>query len=497
MFVYRGKDYERYEDFRLRLATQFPNADKMSSTAPPSDSITNSPLQHVQCFTVKPVLNLPLQFKDKPVPEQILNFYRANEVQQFQYSRPFHRGEKDPDNEFLTMWIERVTYTTVYKFPGILQWFEVNTVTVEEISPLENAIETMERTNEKISNMVQRYAWEVALPAHPLSMLLSGIVDAAVMGGSANYEKAFFSTKYIQQHPEDQHNIDTLKELIALQIPLLAEGIRIHGEKATVELRPLHDWIVSCFRELKEKVQKLYGVITLPPALTDRKRSRSGSVILPYIMSSTLRRLSTVSLMSTSSTSSDSNPSRPHSNGSVLDPLVERRPLALCRPEEQLDREELDRRGSTAKLKDKNLSKSQVIFESEARSELSLSKVDFTEMEPPLRLQRPKSLQFVDKRLPSLQISSPLPQCPTPPSSRSPSQLLLQTDSMMSTSPGDTSTPPPTPPKSKPCENGSQRHSLQLVPPLPEKTSPRPPHPPPKARHSNPTSPQRHCPAEE
>ncbi|XP_043541484.1 dedicator of cytokinesis protein 5-like, partial [Chiloscyllium plagiosum] len=102
MFIYRGKDYERYEDFHLKLTTQFPNAEKMTSTSPPSDQLKLSPGQYIQCFAVKPMLNLPTQYQDKPVPEQILNFYRANEVQQFQYSRPFRKGEKDPGNEFAT-----------------------------------------------------------------------------------------------------------------------------------------------------------------------------------------------------------------------------------------------------------------------------------------------------------------------------------------------------------------------------------------------------------
>ena len=63
------------------------------------------------------------------------------------------------------------------------------TVSQEEISPLENAIETMELTNEKISNCVQQHAWDRSLSVHPLSMLLSGVVDPAVMGGFSNYEK--------------------------------------------------------------------------------------------------------------------------------------------------------------------------------------------------------------------------------------------------------------------------------------------------------------------
>lgn len=46
-------------------------------------------------------------------------------------------------------------------------------------------------------------------------------------------------------------------------MPLLTEGIRIHGEKLTEQLKPLHNRLSSCFQELKDKVEKLYGVITL------------------------------------------------------------------------------------------------------------------------------------------------------------------------------------------------------------------------------------------
>uniref|UniRef100_A0A665TYQ9 Dedicator of cytokinesis 5 n=1 Tax=Echeneis naucrates TaxID=173247 RepID=A0A665TYQ9_ECHNA len=301
MFIYRGKEYEWLEDFSLKLLSQFPNAVRMTSTAAPGDDICNSPGQHIQSFTVKPVLTVPHQFKDKGVPEQILNYYRTNEVDQFQYSRPFRKGEKDPDNEFATMWIERTTYISAYRFPGILKWFEVKSVSVEEISPLENAIETMEMANEKLSNLVQHQACDRSLSVNPLSMMLSGIVDPAVMGGFSNYEKAFFTDAYIQEHPQDHEHIEVLKHLIALQIPLLADGIRIHGEKSTEQLKPLHNRLVTCFQDLREKVEKHYGVITLPCSLTEKKKSRVGSVVMPYILSSTLRRMSTVSTLSNAS----------------------------------------------------------------------------------------------------------------------------------------------------------------------------------------------------
>uniref|UniRef100_A0A7N6A584 Dedicator of cytokinesis 5 n=1 Tax=Anabas testudineus TaxID=64144 RepID=A0A7N6A584_ANATE len=315
MFIYRGKEYEWLEDFSLKLLSQFPNAVRMTSTTPPGDNISSSSGQYIQCFTVKPVLTVPHQFKDKGVPEQILNYYRTNEVDQFQYSRPFRKGEKDPDNEFATMWIERTTYITAYRFPGILKWFEVKSVSVEEISPLENAIEAMEMANEKLSNLVQQQACDRSLSVNPLSMMLSGIVDPAVMGGFSNYEKAFFTDTYMQQHPEDHKRIEVLKHLIALQIPLLADGIRIHGEKTTEQLKPLHNRLVTCFQDLREKVEKHYGVITLPCSLTEKKKSRVGSMVMPYILSSTLHRMSTISTLSTASSglSSSSTSSEGHS----------------------------------------------------------------------------------------------------------------------------------------------------------------------------------------
>ncbi|XP_011901292.1 PREDICTED: dedicator of cytokinesis protein 5 [Cercocebus atys] len=447
IFIYRGKEYERREDFSLRLLTQFPNAEKMTSTTPPGEDIKSSPKQYMQCFTVKPVMSLPPSYKDKPVPEQILNYYRANEVQQFRYSRPFRKGEKDPDNEFATMWIERTTYTTAYTFPGILKWFEVKQISTEEISPLENAIETMELTNERISNCVQQHAWDRSLSVHPLSMLLSGIVDPAVMGGFSNYEKAFFTEKYLQEHPEDQEKVELLKRLIALQCGVI------------------------CFQ---------------PPNLRERKQSRTGSIVLPYIMSSTLRRLSitsvTSSVVSTSSNSSDNAPSRPGSDGSILEPLLERRASSGARVEDLSLREEnSENRISKFKRKDWSLSKSQVIAEKAPEPDL---------MSPTRKAQRPKSLQLMDNRLSPFHGSSPPQSTPlsppplTPKATRTLSSPSLQTDGIAATP-----VPPPPPPKSKPYE-GSQRNSTELAPPLPARREAKaPPPPPPKARKSGiPTS---------
>lgn len=496
MFIYRGKEYERREDFEARLLTQFPNAEKMKTTTAPSEDTKSSSGQYIQCFTVKPILDLPAKFQNKPVSEQIVSFYTVNEVHKFQYSRPVRKGEKDPDNEFANMWIERTTYSTAYKLPGILRWFEVKSVSTEEISPLENAMETMQLANEKISSMVQKHLNDPNLPINPLSMLLNGIVDPAVMGGFANYEKAFFNDKYMQEHPEDLEKIEKLKDLIAWQIPHLAEGVRIHGEKVTEALRPFHDRMEACFKQLREKVEKQYGVKTLPAA-DERRGPRPHSMVRSFTMPSSQRPLSVASV---TSISSDNSPSRPGSDGFALEPLLPKK--LHTKSQDKLDRDEPERERKEKK-KEKRNSKHQEIFDKEMKTtEIPLQPAEaviLSETISPLRPQRPRS-----QVLNQLGGDRRLSVSPGPPSSSSNS----------SSSPG----PPPITPRSKPSFSLHTVSNLELngmgcsdkgetPPPLPVKgstadygnlldnqdlTSPStPPPPPPHQRHVPPPLPSK------
>uniref|UniRef100_A0A8D2JHS9 Dedicator of cytokinesis 1 n=1 Tax=Varanus komodoensis TaxID=61221 RepID=A0A8D2JHS9_VARKO len=487
VFIFRGKEYERREDFEARLLTQFPNAEKMKTTSPPGEDIKNFPGQYIQCFTVKPKLDLPAKFH-KPVSEQILSFYRVNEVQRFEYSRPVRKGEKNPDNEFANMWIERTIYVTGYKLPGILRWFEVKSVFMVEISPLENAIETMQLTNDKINNMVQQHLNDPNLPINPLSMLLNGIVDPAVMGGFTNYEKAFFTEKYMCDHPEDHEKIEKLKDLIAWQIPFLAEGIRIHGEKVTEALRPFHERMEACFKQLKEKVEKQYGIRTLPSSVDDRRGSRPRSMVRSFTMPSSSRPLS---IASVSSISSDSAPSRPGSDGFVLEPLLPKK--MHSRSQDKLDKDDTER-DKKEKKKEKRNSKHQEIFEKEFKStDISGQQAEaviLSETISPLRPQRPKSqvinVMGTEKRF-SVSPSPPSQSIPPPITPRMKLSFTLQSNmelnGMNSLEMADI--PPPLPLKGSMADYGNLLESHE---PLSPATSPPVPQRVMKESYPHPTS---------
>ncbi|XP_025835960.1 dedicator of cytokinesis protein 1 [Agrilus planipennis] len=216
----------------------------------------------IQINKVDPVMDEKRQrFSGKPVADQIIKYYRVNNVQKFRYSRPLTR--KDPgnesNNEFANLWIERTVLVTTYPLPGILRWFPVKSSNTYEMSPLCHAIETMEEKNKELRTLITLYSRDKVAPINNLGMKLNGIVDPAVMGGVMNYEMAFFTPEYALSHPNDCFLIQRLKDLIADQIPLLELGIQVHRDRAPSSLQPFQRHLEECFAKMQESVVKKYG----------------------------------------------------------------------------------------------------------------------------------------------------------------------------------------------------------------------------------------------
>ena len=176
-FVYRGKGFDSLNEFSARILDQFPHAEAMKTMNPPSEEEKQDVKQLLQINKVDPIMKERPMFQDKPISPQILKYYKVNEVSQFSYSRPFHKGQRDRDNEFATLWIERTIIETRESFPGILQWFPVvDPPIVYELTPLDNAIETMEKANDQVRALIQEYTRIANPPINPLSMKLKGII---------------------------------------------------------------------------------------------------------------------------------------------------------------------------------------------------------------------------------------------------------------------------------------------------------------------------------
>uniref|UniRef100_A0A8D3BXZ6 Dedicator of cytokinesis 3 n=1 Tax=Scophthalmus maximus TaxID=52904 RepID=A0A8D3BXZ6_SCOMX len=257
-FVCRGYDYERLEDFQQRMLGEFPQAIAMQHPNQPDDTILQSDAQYLQIYAVTPVSDISDVPQLERVPERIKSFYRINNVSRFHYDRPFHKGPKDRENEFRSLWIERTTLILSRPLPGISRWAEVERREVVEVSPLENAIYVVENKTQELRTLISQYQHRQHHGnINPLSMCLNGVIDAAVNGGIARYQEAFFDKDYISSHPEDTERITHLKDLMQEQVHILGVGLAVHEKLVHPEMRPLHKKLVDQFHLMRTGLHHL------------------------------------------------------------------------------------------------------------------------------------------------------------------------------------------------------------------------------------------------
>lgn len=94
--------------------------------------LPNSECSDIQSSSVEPIPEPELisKFEGRNVMEQVVRFFRTNHVRRFMLKRPFHKGQRDKTNEYKTLHVERIIYTTSHRFPNILRWFEVKSTDV-------------------------------------------------------------------------------------------------------------------------------------------------------------------------------------------------------------------------------------------------------------------------------------------------------------------------------------------------------------------------------
>ncbi|XP_023601762.1 dedicator of cytokinesis protein 3 [Myotis lucifugus] len=266
----------------------------------------------LQIYAVTPIPDCVDVLQMDRVPDRVKSFYRVNNVRKFRYDRPFHKGPKDKENEFKSLWIERTTLTLTHSLPGISRWFEVERRELVEVSPLENAIQVVENKNQELRALIGQYQHkQVHGNINLLSMCLNGVIDAAVNGGIARYQEAFFDKDYITKHPGDAEKIAQLKELMQEQVHILGVGLAVHEKFVHPEMRPLHKKLIDQFQMMRASLYHEFPGLDKPsPACSGSSTPRGGvlashSPVSPESLKMTHRH-SPMNLMGTGRHSSSS-----------------------------------------------------------------------------------------------------------------------------------------------------------------------------------------------
>ncbi|KTG31599.1 hypothetical protein cypCar_00030923, partial [Cyprinus carpio] len=153
-----------------------------------------------------------------------------------------------------SLWVERTTLTLAQSLPGISRWFEVEKRELVEMSPLENASEVIENKTLQLRTLIAQCQMRQMLNINPLTMCLNGVIDAAVNGGLARYQEAFFAKDYIANHPEDGEKITRLRELMFEQAHILEFGLAVHEKFVPQDMKPLHKKLVDQFHVMRSSL---------------------------------------------------------------------------------------------------------------------------------------------------------------------------------------------------------------------------------------------------
>uniref|UniRef100_A0A8D2JFC7 Dedicator of cytokinesis protein 4 n=1 Tax=Varanus komodoensis TaxID=61221 RepID=A0A8D2JFC7_VARKO len=286
-FVCRGHDYERLEAFQQRMLNEFPHAIAMQHANQPDETIFQAEAQYLQIYAVTPIPEGQEVLQREGIPDNIKSFYKVNHIWRFRYDRPFHKGTKDKDNEFKSLWVERTTLILVQSLPGISRWFEVEKREVVEMSPLENAIEVLENKNQQLRTLISQCQTRQMQNINPLTMCLNGVIDAAVNGGVSRYQEAFFVKEYVLNHPEDGDKITCLRELMLEQAQILEFGLAVHEKFVPQDMRPLHKKLVDQFFVMKSSlgIQEYAACIQASPVHFPNGSPRVSRNSMPVSMS--------------------------------------------------------------------------------------------------------------------------------------------------------------------------------------------------------------------
>lgn len=273
-FVYRGDRVERLGDFQHRLQRKWPQMVQLRGEV--SDEHRTKPgRRYFAISTVSPasedeIANKPPVWEQTGLGRLVRAGLQNRQIGVFSYSKTFRKRAKKTGNEVLDTWAKRVYLVTADTFPCTHRRSTVVRTHTVEKNPVELSVAQLRESNVRLSQ--QADANEKVKDGQAdqgFTMLLNGMVDAAVSGGVANFE-ALLTGEYERTHPEihedmQQHPYKSaaLRELRAIlreQLGIVRRALRVHGVKCAPEMRPLHEHLESRFKDMADMFVR-FGVI--------------------------------------------------------------------------------------------------------------------------------------------------------------------------------------------------------------------------------------------
>jgi dedicator of cytokinesis protein 3 len=118
--------------------------------------------------------------------------------------------------------VEKTYFTTEEAFPTVLRRSEVVAIEIQEISPIENALNEVEQKTKDLSALYVKYSGlsktAQVISTNALAMSLNAAVDTPANTGIPSYRLEFFTPDYLAQNPDRDEAVEKLKKAIEDQV---------------------------------------------------------------------------------------------------------------------------------------------------------------------------------------------------------------------------------------------------------------------------------------
>lgn len=257
--IYRADPFTSTSDFAQSMQQQYPQAHVSNHSFSKSASILD---QFIQVKAVSIAHKPSMEFG---IDRNTLEFRHNWGIKFFKSSQIQRNPQKSdlitPSNEFSQIWVTQFSYETKHPLPFLTKRQEIIKIASETFSPLQNAVIAIQEKNANIRDIIDATLSETSqgntADVSPLSMVLNGVIDAAVQGGVKKYQEAFFESNYLRIIPEDLGLVEPFCSGLTLQIELLGEGLHLFDKICTETLRPLYHHLSNCFSSMKLQLEVL------------------------------------------------------------------------------------------------------------------------------------------------------------------------------------------------------------------------------------------------
>jgi len=193
------------------------------------------------------------------LPLPVRKYQENSNLRVFCYVKATQKStEAKPKNEFKHLWITKTFITTSEPFPTTRRRVEVVDKKEIVLRPIQNAAATVLAKTRELGEQLDAVenAPERHLNINPLSMLLNGMIDAAVNGGTQKYIEAFLTPEFLKEYKDEvsARQQNDLKQALRDQIAMLKRGMNF--------VVPRSESLKGLFEHLSANYEKMVTQMT-------------------------------------------------------------------------------------------------------------------------------------------------------------------------------------------------------------------------------------------